>query len=275
MSRRGSELKLSFFAFQDIITAVTGIMLLIVLMLSLELNPESEANDPDDPNTPAVPLLDAELLADVRSGREDELQAEVAALRRELEALASLLDQQSTSTPEDLADLERQLLERQAQLRVRQREAADELAAAERDARSAAASLPKPPPSQAAKRRELERRRAELREQASRDDQDERIIYELPGGSVRFGWIVVVDRDGFRVAPVGKAARPQEFSGPSGLISWASGREDEYILLLAKPSGVEDFDTVREKFDRSNRLFGYDLIPEDRTVLDPEKGAGR
>ena len=273
MSRRGSDLKLSFFAFQDIITAVTGIMLLIVLMLALELNPESA--EPADPvaEQPAAPLIDDDLLADVRRGRETELQAEVAALREELAALGESLDQQSAATPEDLAQREEQLRRRRQQLRGRQQQAAGELADARQDAREADdLELTAP---QTRRRRRLEEQRDELREQASRDEQDQRTIYELPGGSVEFGWIVVIDGGGIRVARVGQSAPPKQLGGASSFLSWASGREDEYILLLAKPSGVDDFDTIQRRFDASDRLFGYDLVAEDETVLDPEKGAGR
>ena len=41
-SSRNSEEKVSFFAFQDIITAVIGILVLIALILALQVNPKRE-----------------------------------------------------------------------------------------------------------------------------------------------------------------------------------------------------------------------------------------
>ncbi|SVD39581.1 uncharacterized protein METZ01_LOCUS392435, partial [marine metagenome] len=43
---RSTEARVSFFAFQDIITAVIGILVLIALILALQLNPETD--DPGD-----------------------------------------------------------------------------------------------------------------------------------------------------------------------------------------------------------------------------------
>jgi hypothetical protein len=40
-SSRNSEEKVSFFAFQDIITAVIGILVLIALILALQVNPKT------------------------------------------------------------------------------------------------------------------------------------------------------------------------------------------------------------------------------------------
>jgi hypothetical protein len=58
-SSRNSEAKVSFFAFQDIITAVIGILVLIALILALQVNPKRE-NEGDNPgnNTAPVELID-------------------------------------------------------------------------------------------------------------------------------------------------------------------------------------------------------------------------
>jgi hypothetical protein len=58
-SSRNSEEKVSFFAFQDIITAVIGILVLIALILALQVNPKRE-NEGDNPgnNTAPVELIE-------------------------------------------------------------------------------------------------------------------------------------------------------------------------------------------------------------------------
>ena len=57
-SSRNSEAKVSFFAFQDIITAVIGILVLIALILALQVNPkrEKEGDNPGN-NTAPVELI--------------------------------------------------------------------------------------------------------------------------------------------------------------------------------------------------------------------------
>ena len=60
-SSRNSEEKVSFFAFQDIITAVIGILVLIALILALQVNPkrELEGENPGN-NTAPVELIEGE-----------------------------------------------------------------------------------------------------------------------------------------------------------------------------------------------------------------------
>ena len=60
-SSRNSEEKVSFFAFQDIITAVIGILVLIALILALQVNPkrEKEGENPGN-NTAPVELIEGE-----------------------------------------------------------------------------------------------------------------------------------------------------------------------------------------------------------------------
>ena len=54
-SSRNSEAKVSFFAFQDIITAVIGILVLIALILALQVNPKRE-NEGDNPGNNTAPV---------------------------------------------------------------------------------------------------------------------------------------------------------------------------------------------------------------------------
>ena len=60
MARGGrvSDEKVSFFAFQDIITAVIGILVLIALILALQVNPKSEdpGDNPDEALSPSSRL---------------------------------------------------------------------------------------------------------------------------------------------------------------------------------------------------------------------------
>ena len=54
-SSRNSEAKVSFFAFQDIITAVIGILVLIALILALQVNPKREIEG-DNPGNNTAPV---------------------------------------------------------------------------------------------------------------------------------------------------------------------------------------------------------------------------
>ncbi|MDG1325754.1 MAG: hypothetical protein P8P49_08305 [Opitutales bacterium] len=63
-SSRNNEEKVSFFAFQDIITAVIGILVLIALILALQVNPKRE-NEGDSPGNNTAPV---ELIEGVNEG---------------------------------------------------------------------------------------------------------------------------------------------------------------------------------------------------------------
>lgn len=63
-SSRNNEEKVSFFAFQDIITAVIGILVLIALILALQVNPKRE-NEGDSPGNNTAPV---ELMEGVNEG---------------------------------------------------------------------------------------------------------------------------------------------------------------------------------------------------------------
>jgi len=71
---RSSSARVSFFAFQDMITTVTGVLLLITLLLTLYLN--------DPPVLPAEHIRNA-MREEVEQARA-KLQAKLAALRQRL-----------------------------------------------------------------------------------------------------------------------------------------------------------------------------------------------
>ena len=102
MSRRGKrhreEAPTSFFSFQDIIASVTGIMLLVTLLLSMELMTRTEGGQAQ------VPEVDVEGLAQrlqEAKARRERLQATLADLQGRLDKIVK----GTTITREELAGL--------------------------------------------------------------------------------------------------------------------------------------------------------------------------
>ena len=91
-SSRNSEEKVSFFAFQDIITAVIGILVLIALILALQVNPkrEKEGENPGN-NTAPVEFIEGDnegggeaTIVVVSEFNASEVKEEIAKLHQEI-----------------------------------------------------------------------------------------------------------------------------------------------------------------------------------------------
>ena len=91
-SSRNSEEKVSFFAFQDIITAVIGILVLIALILALQVNPkrEKEGENPGN-NTAPVEFIEGDnegggeaIIVVVSEFNASEVKEEIAKLHQDI-----------------------------------------------------------------------------------------------------------------------------------------------------------------------------------------------
>lgn len=271
MSRRDrSQQPFSLFAFQDIITSVTGIIVMITLILTLELL----QREPDAPAAQTKRLI--EQLRPALAAAEKEVAALAAQLAGGQSTLAeaaklspSRLEKDRYETVQAVAQLERETaaLESQAERLDRQRETQ----AAEWNAR-------------AGDRATLEQLQAELAELKAEREQLERqnrVVYN-PTDAGQTAWLVEVAGDRLTAAQAGASAPPLAFDATVSLLrqraffNWAEARAAEggYFVLLVRPQGIKAFDALREGL-RDRRLdFGFDLIGRDVVVIDPAKGAG-
>ena len=103
----------------------------------------------------------------------------------------------------------------------------------------------------------------------------------------REGWIALLDGRAITVAPLSRSQPPRSFLGPPlapgeldsasrAFIDWANKEaRDSYILLVARPSGLERIFSIEVSFVQSNRRYGLDLVTESQEVLDPQNGVYR
>ena len=136
-------------------------------------------------------------------------------------------------------------------------------------------------------RRRLEQTLQETRDlqgQLEQDKQENRVLFTLPRGSNKEGWVAVVESDKITVAPLGRAAKPQVFvttgvilktTGADALADWIVRNQlrSAYFLVLIRPNGSRTFDTLEEALRGKSVSFGFDLIDAERSVLHPERGA--
>lgn len=275
MSRRGrSGPAISLFAFQDIITSVTAIILVVVLFLVLDLLQRKQST---------LQTLTKTVREDL-SARITELDAEIATLRKETHQTGALMAEVAEFSPSELqaeiADLERALLDLQTQQRSQDQRY--QIGSARLKTAIAGEFDLRPRQQELA---ETKRALRNLKAQLEATRQDPRTIFALPKGLNKQGWIAVIEADVISVAPLGKPAKPLEFrrsgfqflshSASDAMMSWIKSQhlEAAYFLLLVRPGGAAAFDSVHSALTARSIAHGFDVINATRPILHPEQGA--
>jgi hypothetical protein len=268
MRRRSGTAPFQLFSFQDIITSVMGIVVLILLVLALELS-QRQLTAPAAVHASARRDTAATLA---------EVQQEINRLRSQLNGaapgdLAALSSEEVASrvidavqTIERLKQESMQARRRVAVLHARYRTEQRDLAAQ----------------SKAANSEQKERELKEVQRKLEQWRGKKRIVYRTAANDGKQPWLVELAGDAFQVAPVGKAAPPIRFVQPdsddrqTALLAWCQGLSParDSIHLLIKPGAADIFDEVQEALRRRGFSLGIDLLSADQVAIDPETGAG-
>jgi hypothetical protein len=271
--RRRSSSSFSLFAFQDIITSVTAIMILIVLIMALEFVTRSRvAGMAEDHRVVARQLKT--VIAD--------LESRLGGMRAELRDATKLADAVVGVDTTELRRLRDQELERSrgTDAAVADARARVEAAVAERQAANPARAVAELRQEQSrlesASEQSLECRGLAERVVAAQGSSPGVVMAEMvfnppPSGSKR---PAVVEVTG---AGVAVAERPGEsprslgwglLGPPSALTKWLRGLDDtsESVLIVLRPSGVERFDAVRRAVLATGLDVGTELIGESTRV---------
>ena len=275
MSRRGrSGPSISLFAFQDIITSVTAIVIVVVLFLALDLVQRKEAAHAD---------TTAGVVEDL-TARIEELKSELAQLQDQTARTDSTVRDSAKFSPAELqADVKNaeqailDLQSRQKQLAERNKlwQSREKAALAQKfDLRPQQLQL-----------EQTDKANRDLEQQIEAGRNDKRPIYGLPRGVTNGGWVAVIEKDVVTVAPLGRQARPQRFqqaalslfadTSAGEFVKWVKqeNHQNAYFLRLIRPGGATQFDEVDSQFAKSEISFGFDLIDAHQEILHPEKGA--
>ena len=266
--RSEDESPVSFFSFQDVMMCTIGITIITTLILVLQLGRTVSAAAEQAVPTPSEEseLRSLEEAREVLARRlsREELERDTGAEDRlAADALALHL------TAEDLARLEREVLEARSKLRqaVQERRADDRALVA----------------------LELMERRDELQAQLRDLNSRRRIVYlvapsdtVLPMVTEIAGGRVVVSTDQAREAPMALPSGDPEQAARAILAVFRSlpDRDRRYFLLVVKPSGIPTYLRLKALLagDPATRdvRIGLDLIPEDCWTTDefPAADAG-
>jgi hypothetical protein len=280
--RRSSTAAFSLFSFQDIITSVTAILILLVLILSLELvtrRQEAAAADskvsraslqavasalkslagtlaavvPPDTPRPLVRRTPSEVSRDVRIVQDQAEQAAAdAKTARSVEGRARALAAAAISRLEETKEI-RDDVDRMKEEAARLDDEAKKLALQNEEEAN-----------------RLAQKREEVVEQPSPGAE---LVFNAPENSAAQAWIVEVSSDGLTVVKLGtneKRALGLGVGPGSAAAGWLAelnaGRD--HALILVRPSGTNGVDAIRQGLSEAGISFGIDFIGEDQVVRD-------
>lgn len=270
MARRVQANPISLFSFQDIITSVTGIMILLTLLMALELSQRSLQS----PSVQTAVVTEQLETAVVDSEQEiTRLEADLANRDKKLQELAAIDEQRLLDESVDIEHQISQLAAGSSNL------AAQAEAAARRREQAESSSQDRQKDVDTA--RELMVRAAELQAKLAKLQSTNRVLYNPAPGSSKSAWLVEITDSELRAAPLGQATPPTVFKGNASarltaFQAWARTRDrrGEYFVLLVKPSGIDLFDQLHEALGKLGFDLGFDIVDSTETVIDDQTGAG-
>jgi len=262
MKRRSIGPSVSFFAFQDIITAVVGIFILITLILVLELTQRVEAaSKPPVADTAEMTATIESLVLETkrlqvdyenrisqqsavadlneinREARSEELVAQLQALSEQLATTEDQIKQTKRRLKQE-AERESGLLRESQELEVQQNEIAN-----------------------------LKARIDELDEKSLRLGSKTGLIYRNTTDGGRS--LCILTLEGSKIEVKDAASKSvQYFSGRDRidqLETWLqnSNSSARHFLLLVRPKGAADFDAVQDQLRKNSHVFGFDVVSKD------------
>ena len=271
MSRRGkNDPAFSLFAFQDIITSVTGIMILVTLILALELM-ERVASSPTQRTADAIEGIESAMhsVSQVEATitqnqlRIAELQARLANTTEQIGEVASVDQRGVQADVDDMHQMDTQLA---ADLR----KLAERLSETTRQKEQLDQQMQEFDPE--AVKQMLEDVKEKERQL---DEMKNRIIFNPTDGDAKVPWLVEVTSTGFTVAKTGVSAPPTTHASAAAFQAWAQNRDksSEYFVLLVKPDGIANFERAQPQLRQLGFDVGYDLLDPEQVAIDPETGA--
>lgn len=255
---------LSLFSFQDIITSVTGVMVLLTLLMAVELIQRVTASPPQQ--TAAQVVTSGLTLEQMRS--------EADSLRRGMRSADSL----PAGLPSlDLERLRRERMDLDASNERLRREAdaaGDDLGKKQR--RLAATET-----DSNTQRQQDEKELAELEQRIDDDTkeleemQSTNRLYFNRGKESKRVWIVELAGPALIAAELGVQAKPHQFASVDAFTRWTQTLSPSTFAfyLIVKPKGVPFLDDCKEALRQKSFDVGFNVAAGDQQVIDPGSGA--
>lgn len=254
-TRRANTDAFSLFAFQDIITSVTGIMILVTLIFSLELTRER-------------PQLTTKSVSSIEdpSPSVDDLRDQLTALQAIFDENQVMLQSIAAMPAAEVAELEATLKERLASIEAFSQETASANDQLRSDVSRTTSAVETSLETLQSLSNELKR----LQEEISTTSKSSVVVYNPDPAATKSAWLVDLGKARIRVfALAGGSTRifPNGIAGevPNGFIDWARQRDNsqEYFVLLLRPEVIELYDKLHPLLEGMGFDLGFDLIDND------------
>lgn len=286
MSRRGrtTGAAISLFSFQDIITSVTAILILLVLILTLELITRSRQR--------GVAAEHRRVADDLREAVAD-MERRAATLRSEITTLQSSARRSAAFSAADTEERTRRATERRreitAEIEMLESQVRVAASARRRDEAALVAERSAKLPESAERVAAMDARAAEMEKanQAERTRQREAktakadislaptLIFNMPRGEALKPQFVELSRIGLTVIGT-DGARDRRFPGTDvAFAGWLSSldSDSQYVVVITRPSGLRFHNAVITAIEAANLRYGLELAGEAMPIsLQPGGG---
>ncbi|MCH2203815.1 MAG: hypothetical protein MK102_17755 [Fuerstiella sp.] len=263
--KRRNHSRFTLFAFQDIITCVMGIMLLLTLMMCLQITS----------SVASARVSSVEQTLDEMKQQAVALAGEIEQLQQTASDQTVLLNSGAIDDPELLRDhslkMTNEIQLATADVRELQQQQDDSQTSLESTKNTVKARRTQAAQTEAlrAENRNLNRRLDDLR-------QGNRIIYNAHDSSSATCWLVELTNPGtIQAAEMGMSRKPLTFASRSDLQSWMTQhhRSGAAFLILVKPDAAEILEPLTAALRARKVTYGFDLLPQDKAAIDPVSGA--
>ena len=255
----------TLFAFQDIITSVTGILILITLILALTMVVQPENFDASSGESVETLRANLQQLEDTINAIETQSQVDQMILdllvefdADSMEQLDSLLTRSSKETKEKITRLKRQYW----------------------DDKTKAQSTKKELEKKRQQLSEIENQNKKKSEALKKLQQSERVEYGYDSTGGEEPWLIYLSEKQWMCARVNQKQPPIIFSESdlskrlSRFENWQHGitLQKSYFVLFVRPDGVPSYDLIRGSVRLSGVEFGVELLNEKVVIIDPQTG---
>lgn len=262
MPRRSQGPTVSFFAFQDIITSVVGIFILITLILVLELAQRVEAaSSQPKADLTAVHESIASLQSEIER-MEDEMQTRVKSQQanatlnefNRAEQIEEAKRRRDVATKQ-LASTAKQLEEIKTQLAEANQEN-DRVTAEAAELEDEREMIKK-----------LTDKLRQVQDEINRVESDESPVYRDVTEQGRFLTLIILDGKSVELRDA-MTKSSETFTGARRLNSlrdWLSDTElsKRQLFVAIRPGGSADFEAIELDFKREQAVYGFDVIATD------------
>jgi hypothetical protein len=260
MRRRGraSQSPITLFSFQDLITSLSGILILLVLLLAISISTGTRAES--KPAAQAREVVDAE--RDHLRTQIQALQEEMAALRSNL-ATAAVQDRVAHALGLASVDSENRALQQNHEMLASQVVAAEKRV---HELRERSERLQR-------ERSVLQAEIKALQANMDHESDNEPKVFVIPEAGINKTPLIVecsaqqirVGASGVNVAPLVLTSQGDTAERFAALV-YSLSPESDYIVFMVKPSGVDTWELLMRVALERGFDVGYDALAEDDSI---------